>query len=268
MADDFTLGEQDGFVATGVDLGAGEDEGWSESGLDPLDDEADPFIGKAVRWARRRVRKLAPVLRRLAPIAARVALGPAGGPAAAMLGGLTREDEFESEWEDESLWEAFDPFDDEDEAEDESEAVTGLDTEAEALAEAFAALAGETESEDEASGLMGGVTIQILAPSPIRIRRLAPAFVQRATRLTRLLRRSPATRALTPVVPAIVRRASGALARGAAAGRPVSAAAVGRAMAAQTARTLGSPKRVAGALARNVIRRRRLAGRRLVRVER
>ena len=270
MADDFTLGESEDFVATGVDLGAGEGERWSEHEDGSLQPESDPFIGNAIRWARRRAKALAPILKRVAPIAARAVLGSAGGHTAAVLGGMLREDDLKFEWEDEGEWESFDLLDDEDdsESEDEAERVPGLDPESEALVEALAAFAQAAESEDEASGLIGGVTIQILAPTPIRIRRLTPAFVRRTTRLTKLLRRSPSTRPLVPVVASIAKRTTRSLVRRAATGERITPATVGQVMARHTARTLASQKRVAGALAKNTIQRRRLDQRRIARAER
>jgi hypothetical protein len=250
-------------------MGAGETAAWptGESAEAALDPESDEFIGRALRWAKRRAGRLAPVLRRLAPIAARTVLGAAGGPAGAILGQVLREEELdESEWELEDL-ELLElgEADGEDES---SDTVPGLSAEAEGLAEILASAAADAESEEEAAGLIGGVTIQILGPTPIRIRRMTPLMVRRATRLTRLLRRSRRTRPLVPVVASITKATTRSLMRRAAAGKPITPRTVTRTMAGQTARTLASPKRVARALANNVIKRRQLDRRAIARAER
>lgn len=259
MAEDFAF-ESDGYAGT-VDMGVGEAEPWAANGgLARGDGEADQF-GKLFRHIRRRVGQMAPVLKRLAPVAGRMVLGGAGGPLGALAGNLLREDPLgEAEWENElfhleSLGESEDELEADGEEEDEP---PGLSGESEAMAELMAAAAGAADSEEEAAGLIGGVTIHILGPAPVRVRRMTPVIVRRATRLTRLLRRSPSTRPLVPVVASITRATTKKLARQAASGKPVTPATVARTMARQTARTLQSPSRIAKALTKNAVRRRRL----------
>ncbi len=240
MEDGF-LDDNGGTVA-GVDMGAGEGP---EDRHPPAEQELEEFT-RILAGLRRHL----PLLRRLAPLAARTVLG-----------------ELDPETLDEDEADLEQPGESEAEAEDE-DVVPGLSAEDEALAEALAAAAAVATGEEEAAGLVGGVTILILGPAPIRIRRLTPVLVRRATRLVRLLRRSPATRPLVPVVSTITKATTRRLVRRAAAGRPVTPAVAVGTMARQTARTLGRPRRIARALARNRAQRRRLDPRAIARVER
>jgi len=261
------------------DMAVGEGEGFADGETGALPEgEADEF-GRLLRRLRKGLGRLKPLLRRLAPVAARAVMGPAGDVAASAAARLLREDGLlEDEMFGESFGEdEFGLFEDEDEDEffaededggefeEEDDRVPGLSAEAEALAEWLAAAAAEAESEEEAAGLVGGVTIHILGPGPVQIRRMTPVLVKRAVRLARVLRRSPRTRPLVPVIGSIVRKTAQSLARRAAKGEPPTAKAAVRTMAKHTARTLASPNRVAKALAKNRVLKTRLARKRLSR---
>lgn len=223
--------------------------------FDALDAEGDEFFKKAFRRIGRSLKKFK-FLRKLAPIAGRIAGGS--------LGGMLREEElldFDGEG---AEFEDFDGFDSEDEdgedealQEDEAEAF-GLDTLTDGLAEELAGLASESESEAESAALLGGVTIHILSPAPIAVKRMTPVVLQSATRLGRFLRRSPQTRPLVRTIPTIQRRAVRALVKQAKRGGPVTPKAARAAMAKATYKTLRSPTMAAKGLANNAVKRRRL----------
>lgn len=272
MDDPFINGGSES-LADDIDLAAGESSDFEElHGLE--EDEADEF-GRVFRRLRRKLTPLAPLLRRLAPVAARAVMGGAAPGVAALLREEEEEDEdglfedgFLGEEEMFGLGEEEEEDEDEDEYLGEDELGEGMDPETEELAELLAAAAGYADSEEEAAGLIGGVTIHIMGPAPVRIRRMTPVVVRRAVKLTKLLRRSPRTRPLVPVVAAVTRATKKSLARRAATGRPVSKATVARTMAKATAKTLRSPQTVAKALARNVVKRRRLDKKAIQRAER
>ena len=235
-----------------------------------FDAEGDEFsFKKTFRRIGRGLKKFK-FLRKLAPIAGRIAGGFFGGPVGAKLGGslggMLREeelygfDDFDGEGSD---FEDFEDFDaeDEDEAlqEDEAEAF-GLDALTDGLAEELAAFAAESESEAELAALLGGVTIHILSPAPIAVKRIAPVVLQSATRLGRFLRRSRQTRPLVRTIPTIQRRAVRSLVNRARSGAPITPQAARKAMATATYKTLRSPAMATKGLANNAIKRRRLHG--------
>ncbi|MDX6750474.1 hypothetical protein SH611_11705 [Geminicoccaceae bacterium 1502E] len=267
MDDSFIDGSPES-LADEIDLAAGETE--DLEGLDGLEeDEADEF-GRVFRRLRRKLAPLAPLLRRLAPVAARAVMGGAAPGMASLLREEEDEEDEDGLFEDGLLGEdgLFGLGEEEEEDFEDEDLEDELDPEAEELAELLATAAGFAESEEEAAGLIGGVTIQILGPAPVRIRRMTPMVVRRAVKLTKLLRRSPRTRPLVPVVAAVTRATKKSLARRAAQGRPVTKSTVARTMAKATARTLRSPQRVAKVLARNVVKRRRLDQKAIKRAER
>jgi len=202
------------------------------------------------------VRRAAPVLARLAPAAARALVG-----AVPVTPGLLLDDEAS----DSEAW--LEPeAEAEDEAEDQPEA-DGMPPAAEdelgALAEAMLAEAGRAASDVEAAALAGGITIVIVGPAPLLVRRLAPVLSRGTTLLVRALRARPETRPLVPVVGTIARRTARVLTRGAATGRPPTPAIAARVMAGQTRRVLGRPQLIARALNRHAaVRRQALRPRR------
>lgn len=230
--------------------------------FDGLDTEGDAFFKKMFRKIGRGLRKFK-FLRKLAPIAGRIAGGFVGGPLGSkiggQIGGLLREEE------------AIDAFDDpldleeleyEDEAEDEvlredeAEAF-GLDSISDGMAEELGALAAEAESEAEASALLGGVTIQVMSPAPVTVKRMTPVLVKGATRLGRFLRRSRRTRMLVRTIPTIQKRTTRSLVLRAQRGRPITPSVARRAIARATVKTLKSPKSAAKGITNNVVKRRR-----------
>jgi hypothetical protein len=164
-----------------------------------------------------------PALRRVGQAAARSALGGLGG-----LVGLEGEQEEEYEGEEEGEWEA-NPI---------------RRVYPDALMEHLGHAASETESEAEAEALVGALiplaarVVPRVAPA---IMRSAPQLIRGVARVTRTLRRNPATRPLVRTVPTIVRRTATTLARRAARGRPVTPQVAARTLAGQTARVLSSP---------------------------
>lgn len=227
----------------------------------------DQFVGRLVRRVSKRMRRLAPILRRLAPLAARAVAGAV--PGGAVLGKLLREDE--------DGFDGFDAFDMEDdlllgEAEDEDEGDfedDGFDRESELddLAEALLYEAARVPSDEEAASLAGGITITITGPAPLAVRRVAPILSRGTARIVRVLRRSPATRPLVPAAGAIAKATARSLARRAAAGKPITPRLAARTMARQAQRTLSKPSRVAKAVVRNAVKRRRLDKAAIRRVE-
>jgi hypothetical protein len=152
-----------------------------------------------------------------------------------------REGEMEGEGEDEMEGEG------EGEGEDEAEG------EGEDEAEFMAAVAARAQHEAEAEAMVGAAAARILSRTDRRsLRRMLPHLVRGVAILTRILRRRRATRPAVRAVPTIVRRTVRTLARRAATGRPITRAAAGRVMAAQTRRVLGSPRTCARAIQRNV----------------
>ncbi|GBD44974.1 hypothetical protein HRbin40_02471 [bacterium HR40] len=250
----------------GLDMAAGEGESPAGPGREPFSEaEAEEFARLFRKW-RRGLASLAPLLQRIAPLAARAVLGAPATASGAMAGLLGEEESFAAELEEEGGG-GFESGEEEGMlAEDSGE--TGKDAgplygsvgDAAVLAEWLAAAAALAESEEEAAGLIGGVTIHILGPGPVEIRRMTPLLVERAVRLARVLRRSPRTRPLLPVVGDIVGTTAKTLARAAARGQRPGPRAALRTMARQTARTLADPSRIARALARN-----RVLGRRMFR---
>jgi hypothetical protein len=133
-----------------------------------------------------------------------------------------------------------------------------LQADEEALAEALLLEAGRVTSDTEAAALSGGITITITGPAPLAVRRIAPLLTRGTVTIVRALRSAPSTRPLTPVAGAIARSTVDALARRASAGHPVTPQVAAYVMARQTAETLGQPARIACAIARSAVLRRRL----------
>ena len=112
------------------------------------------------------------------------------------------------------------------------------------LMEQIALEAAHAANEAEAEALAGSLIPLAMrgarAAAPA-IRRVTPALARATGRLVGGLRRSPATRALVPTVPTILRRTGAVLNRAAAAGTPVTPSLAVRTMANQTYRVMGNP---------------------------
>jgi hypothetical protein len=123
----------------------------------------------------------------------------------------------------------------------------------EALAEIMAEMAVHEHHEAQAEAMMGAAVVSVLSPRDRRaLRRLMPNFIRGMAVLTRILRRRTATRSLVRAVPTIMRRTVASLKRQAAAGKPVTRRAAGRAAATEVRRVLGSPSACAAAIRQNV----------------
>jgi hypothetical protein len=123
----------------------------------------------------------------------------------------------------------------------------------EALAEMMAEMAAHEHHEGQAEAMIGGAVVTVLSPRDRRaLRRLLPHLVRGAAVLTRILRRRRATRPVVRAVPTIMRRTVATLKRQAAAGKPVTRQAAGRAAAIEVRRVLSSPSACAAAIRQNV----------------
>jgi hypothetical protein len=121
----------------------------------------------------------------------------------------------------------------------------------EAIAAQMVSEAAVTESEAEAQGLAGGSTIHILAGTPVKVKKVAPAIVKRVTRMVKVLRKTPKTRKLIPVTVDIVKRTAATLTKKAKKGKPVTNRVAVRTLAKQAKKVLSSPKKTAIAIAKN-----------------
>jgi hypothetical protein len=124
-----------------------------------------------------------------------------------------------------------------------------------AMLEHLGHAAAETHSEAEAEALAGAmiplaVTGIPRAAAPM-LMRATPGLVSGLSGVVHGLRRSPATRPLVRVLPAIVRSTAASIARQASRGMPVTPQAALRALAQQTFRMLGSPQQSARAFRRS-----------------
>jgi hypothetical protein len=123
----------------------------------------------------------------------------------------------------------------------------------EAVAEMMAEMAAHEHHEGQAEAMIGGAVVTVLSPKDRRaLRGLLPHLVRGAAVLTRILRRRRATRPAVRAVPTIMRRTVATLKRQAAAGRPVTRQAAGRAAAVEVRRVLSSPAACAAAIRQNV----------------
>jgi hypothetical protein len=123
----------------------------------------------------------------------------------------------------------------------------------EALAEMMAEMAAHEHHEGQAEAMIGAAVVTVLSPRDRRaLRRLLPHLVRGAAVLTRILRRRRATRPAVRAVPTIMRRTVRNLKRQAAAGKPITRRAAGRAAATEVRRVLGSPSACAAAIRQNV----------------
>jgi hypothetical protein len=129
----------------------------------------------------------------------------------------------------------------------------------EALAEIMAEAAAHEQHEAQAEAMIGAAVVTVLSPRDRRaLQRLLPHLVRGAAVLTRILRRRRATRPAVRAVPTIMRRTVSTLKRQAAAGRPITRRAAGRAAAVEVRRVLGSPSACAAAIRQSVRASRRV----------
>jgi hypothetical protein len=201
------------------------------------EEESEEFFRRLAGLAARAVPS--PALRRVGQAAARSALRGVGGWI-----GLDGELELEGEWETE--------FEGEEEGEWEANPIRRAYPDA--LMEHLGHAASEAESEAEAEAFVGALiplaarVIPRVAPA---IMRAAPQLIRGVARVTRTLRRNPATRPLVRTVPTIVRRTAATLARRATRGRPVTPQVAVRTLAGQTARVLSNPRQCVRAYRRS-----------------
>ena len=123
-----------------------------------------------------------------------------------------------------------------------------------AMLEHLGHAAAETASEAEAEALAGAmipIAAKTVPKAAAVITRATPGLVCGLAGVTRALRRSPATKPLVRVMPAIVRGTAATIARRAAEGRQVTPQAAVRTLAAQTLRVLGNPQQAAQAFRRS-----------------
>jgi hypothetical protein len=248
--------------------------------------EADQFFGRRLfRGIGNFVRRAAPILKSVARIAAPMVGTAIGGPFGAILGrvasqALGEEELGAHEWEhhehahefEEELagaheWEHHEhahEFEEEFEHHESAQEVAHEiahheTTHHEALAEIMAEAAAHEQHEAQAEAMIGAAVVTVLSPRDRRaLRRLLPHLVRGAAVLTRILRRRRATRPVVRVVPTIMRRTVTTLKRQAAAGRPITRRAAGRAAAVEVRRVLGSPSACAAAIRQSVRASRRV----------
>jgi len=220
------------------------------------EEEGDAFsFGKAFKSLGSVVNKLP--LKSLAKAAATVAGGAIGGPVGARLGGMVGGLLGEEEMEEEGL------FEEEEESgllQEEEAELFGLDSFTDSMAESLAVQAAESDSEEESSSLVGGITITIVTPAPVQVRKVAPALMTSANRLRRFLRRRRATRPLVKAIPGILKKSTQMLTNHARQGGTITPALAKKAMAQATAKPLRTPAAAARTLANNAVKSQRLGG--------
>lgn len=200
---------------------------------------------------------LLPIIKTAAPLAIRAIGG--------LLGRKKRQREFELEYEYEGEYEG-DPFignllkglgsalglgEGEYEYEYEYEFESMPMTEYEMIMENLAYRAAHSESEAEAEAFLGGLAAMAtrLIPSAAKaITSVAPSLIQGVARMGKTLYKNPSTRKLIQTVPQIMKGTVGTLANQVAQGKPLSKTTAVRALAANTAKVLDNPKRVAASM--------------------
>jgi hypothetical protein len=136
----------------------------------------------------------------------------------------------------------------------------------EALAEIMAEAASHEQTAAQAEAMMGAAVMTALSPRDRRaLQALLPNMVRGAALLTNILHRRHKTRHAVRTVPTIMRRTVRTLKRQAAAGRPITRRAAGRAAAIEVRRVLGNPSACAAAIRQNVRVTRRMRANRAVR---
>ena len=134
----------------------------------------------------------------------------------------------------------------------------------EALAEMMAEAASLEHNTAQAEAMMGAAVMTALSPRDRRaLQVLLPNLVRGAALLTNILTRRGhrKTRHAVRTVPTIMRRTVRTLKRQAAAGRPITRRAAGRAAAVEVRRVLGNPSVCAAAIRHNLRATRRMRAR-------
>jgi hypothetical protein len=262
--------------------------------------EGEEFFGRAFRGIGRFIRRAAPILRSVARIAAPIVGTAIGGPFGAVLGRVASqalgEQEMEQhEWENHELAHEFElegahefeqhelahefelegthefehhesahEYEHHEAAHEVAHEIAHHETtHHEALGEIMAEAAAHEHHEAQAEAMMGAAIMSVISPRDRRaLQQVLPHLVRGAAILTRILRRRRMTRPAVRAVPTIMRRTVTTLKRQAAAGRPITRRAAGRAAAVEVRRVLGSPTACAAAIRQNVrishgVRRRR-----------
>jgi hypothetical protein len=135
----------------------------------------------------------------------------------------------------------------------EEELPPATQAEVRALMDHIGHVAAEADSDAEAEAFLPALAplaaklVPLAAPHIIRA---APQLIRGITGLGRMLRRRRATRPLVQAIPEVVRQATVAMAREAAAGQPLPPPAAVRTLAGQAALVLGDPRRSAAAYRR------------------
>src|SRR6266487_1516447 len=104
--------------------------------------------------------------------------------------------------------------------------------------------AAQTESEAEAEAFVAAlvpIAGRLIPRAGRLITRSAPTLIRGVSRITRQLRRNPATRQFVTAIPVILQRTAQSLADQAARGRPITADTVIRTLTAVASRILGRP---------------------------
>jgi hypothetical protein len=123
-----------------------------------------------------------------------------------------------------------------------------------AMMEHLGHAAAETQSEAEAEALAGAMiplAARIVPRAAPTLMRATPGLVCGLSGVVRGLHRSPSTRPLMRIIPAIVRRTALSVAQQAARGAPVTPQTAVRTLARQTLRVLGNPQQSASAFRRS-----------------
>lgn len=108
----------------------------------------------------------------------------------------------------------------------------------------LARAAGAAESEGEADAFIGALVPlagKIIPRAAQLVGRVAPQLIRGATRVTRQLRRDPATRKLIEAVPVILQRTAQSIADQVESGHPLSGDMALRTLGRMTTRVLGTP---------------------------
>jgi hypothetical protein len=225
--------------------------------------EGDQFLGKLIKGAAGLVRRAIPALGKLLPQATQAVQGSAhGSPAVPQPQDMGPQDDGGFGSADGG---DFGPDMQEDEDEDEDygfDGETGLmgedEDEAGLMAESMLSQAARAMTDQEAAALASGITITITSSAPIVVRRITPVLAKGAANIVRVLRQTPSTRPLVPVVGQITKATTRVLTKRANAGKAVTPAIAARVMAQQTAKMLSKPSKVAKALVKNAVSARKL----------